>query len=320
MDATVAVVRTRPETVLEDYRRLLRLARLDEPPTAGAFWTCALLLARSGGRRSPAETCPPWQVEGVVRSLLAAGWPAEDLAAFIPVGTTRDRGAAAGWSRVLAGCGVVGGLETTPAAQRLPGSLVLSGLYTSRRLGVCGALAALAAHVLTPEQEEELDARPGTLAKAWPEPAGAVVDVTVCGDGPDVGCLQPVAAHVLLAGRDPVAVDAMAAVLVGHDPRRLPLTASLGAAGLGCADPTRIGLVGDQEGVAADLHLREPAAFRGPRHQEGPGWLRRLTARFPGTWTGRLSGRHGRQRYETLPWGRLEREYDRRGVIGGDEA
>jgi hypothetical protein len=70
MPATVAVVRTSPQTVLADYERLLGLAALDladEP---------ALIVSSPGatGLALPGERAEPWQLDGALHALRHAGY------------------------------------------------------------------------------------------------------------------------------------------------------------------------------------------------------------------------------------------------------
>jgi intein/homing endonuclease len=77
MAARVAVLRTSPETVVADYGRLLRLAEYDRVlPRDGEL---LLKLNLSWTRFFPACSTPPWQLEGVVRTLLADGYRPERL-------------------------------------------------------------------------------------------------------------------------------------------------------------------------------------------------------------------------------------------------
>ncbi|MFN3761762.1 MAG: DUF362 domain-containing protein [Anaerolineae bacterium] len=68
----VAVLRTRPETVLEDYARLMELAGFREalPPDKETI----LKINISWQTWYPACSTAPWQLEGVIRALLAAGY------------------------------------------------------------------------------------------------------------------------------------------------------------------------------------------------------------------------------------------------------
>jgi intein/homing endonuclease len=80
MTPPVAVLRTRPETVVEDYGRLLRLVKVDQVlPRDGDL---ILKLNLSWTRYFPACSSQPWQLEGVVKGLLHEGY---DRRRLLPV-------------------------------------------------------------------------------------------------------------------------------------------------------------------------------------------------------------------------------------------
>jgi uncharacterized protein (DUF362 family) len=73
----VAVLRTRPETVLDDYQRLLRLA--DYQAALPKDRSTLLKINISWQQWYPACSTAPWQLEGVIRALQADGY--QDLIA-----------------------------------------------------------------------------------------------------------------------------------------------------------------------------------------------------------------------------------------------
>ena len=319
--AQVALVQTRPETILADYERLLRLAGITALPGAEQVQTPTVALEAAPDRQRPAASCPPWQVEGVCRALLADGRSPHDLSVAAPPGTNLTGPVAAAWRRVLAECEVEDhlGAPAAPAPR-----LLLSGLRTNRWLGIQGPLSTLAAHLLPADQLADLHRHPERLMNFWSEMeldkvAGAVIDATVCGDGPTCHSLTPVAAHVLLAGRDPVAVESVAALLVGAHQARgrglaLPLIKAAGAAHQGCADLDAIELVGDVDLEFPVVELRGIRGFR-----VSAGGLRgpvRLVEHWD-RWTRPWQQRKSRRRYESSPWGRLHATYDQQGALGG---
>jgi hypothetical protein len=78
----------------------------------------------------------------------------------------------------------------------------------------------------------------------------AVMDGTVAGDGAGPRTMIPRIKNVILAGADSVALDAVAARLMGFDPLAVPYLRLCQELGLGVADPAGIELVGDDvEGV-----------------------------------------------------------------------
>ncbi len=87
----------------------------------------------------------------------------------------------------------------------------------------------------------------------------AVMDGTFAGDGPGPRCMVPHVKNVLLASADQVAIDAVAARLMGFDPLRdLKYVRLAHEAGLGCGDPRDIDLVGDTDTAKENWHFTGP--------------------------------------------------------------
>ncbi len=73
----------------------------------------------------------------------------------------------------------------------------------------------------------------------------AVKDGTHAGDGPGPRTMRPVEKDIMLASADQVAIDAVAAKMMGFDPLSIEYIATAHEEGLGCGDPRDIELVGD---------------------------------------------------------------------------
>ena len=86
----------------------------------------------------------------------------------------------------------------------------------------------------------------------------AVMDGTFAGDGPGPRCMVPHVKNVILASADQVAIDAVAAKLMGMDPMSIKFIRLAHEPGLGCGDPRDIEIVGDVGGGQAELALRRP--------------------------------------------------------------
>ena len=86
----------------------------------------------------------------------------------------------------------------------------------------------------------------------------AVMDGTFAGDGPGPRCMVPYAKNVILASSDQVAIDAMAAKLMGFDPMSIKFIRIAHELGLGCGDPREIEVVGDLDAAAQNWHFRGP--------------------------------------------------------------
>ena len=77
MASTVAVVRTTPETVLADYQRVMELASWDQHLTGER--ELLLKLNLSWTKYFPSCSSQPWQVEGVVKTLLDGNYTPETV-------------------------------------------------------------------------------------------------------------------------------------------------------------------------------------------------------------------------------------------------
>ena len=72
----------------------------------------------------------------------------------------------------------------------------------------------------------------------------AVMDGTIAGDGPGPRAMRPHVKNVILASSDSVAIDAVAAKLMGFDPMSIPFIRLAHEAGLGVGNPSEITVEG----------------------------------------------------------------------------
>jgi len=86
----------------------------------------------------------------------------------------------------------------------------------------------------------------------------AVMDGAFAGDGPGPRCMIPHVKNVLLASADQVAIDAMAAKMMGFDPLKIKYIRLAHDLGLGCGDPRQIEIVGDEAAAAANWNFVGP--------------------------------------------------------------
>lgn len=285
MRPLVALVEARPETVAEDYRRALALAGLDRAPAAGPR---AVVAALDGGAWRPGRSCPPWQVAAALTATAATSPDGSvTVAAAGPTGP-RAWPTGAAWDRAAAGHRLVestagampvpwrpreqlasleaaGGSLTIPAALRRRPLLVLAAadLVSPWRLeGACATAGrlVLGGHparrgVPAPEVRCETVA---ALREAFGSVAG-VIDGTVWHVGPRGRAL---ARHVVIAGDDALAVDAVALRLAGLLPRDVPWLRACAERGLGAVEPGDMRLVGQVELLSLDFALPAPEVAR----------------------------------------------------------
>src|SRR5262249_51118802 len=81
----------------------------------------------------------------------------------------------------------------------------------------------------------------------------AVMDGTVMGDGAGPRTMIPRVGNLILASADQVAIDAIAARIMGFDPLAIPYLRMCHERGLGVADPKKIELVGDADAAAVGM-------------------------------------------------------------------
>jgi uncharacterized protein (DUF362 family) len=99
------------------------------------------------------------------------------------------------------------------------------------------------------------------IQKAIHRSVFAVMDGTFAGDGPGPRCMVPHVKNVILASADQVAIDAVAAKMMGFDPLSdLKFVRLAHELGLGCGDVREIEIVGDAD--AAEENWRFDGPFK----------------------------------------------------------
>ena len=86
----------------------------------------------------------------------------------------------------------------------------------------------------------------------------AVMDGTFAGDGPGPRCMLPHVKNVILASADQVAIDAVAATLMGIDPMSIKYIRMAHEMGLGVGDPRDIEITGDTAAGNENWHFVGP--------------------------------------------------------------
>ncbi len=273
MAAIVGLVEARPETIFDDYRRVLELGRV-QPPASDE--TATLVTLAGGG--DPGFGVPSWQPAGVARAwgLEQGDYRNRNLPGTCPAHVDEDMLASEDGRPVLlsvpsleAGWGVRNAVAMWAAARG-------TGVSDPRR-----ELAALTAALRQPDV---------------PRPA-VVCDGVLWGVGAGSTGRSYLVRNVLLAGEDPLAVDCLALQLAGLDPGDFPWLGKLHEEGLGTCDPSAIEIRGHAELVAK--------AFAGARWC-GPGGCPRAGRTSPADLIWRLTRRKRMlRRYRESAWGRL---------------
>jgi len=134
----------------------------------------------------------------------------------------------------------------------------------------------------------------------------AVMDGTVCGNGAGPRTMIPTIKNYLLAGRDQVALDAIAARMMGFDPLSIPYLRMCQERELGIADPSRIRVIGDDiSGVNFGFKTRRSLVIWGDSNiYHDVFW-------YP------LIGLPRIRKFRKTEWGKLWQEYYEQGSLSG---
>lgn len=278
----VAIVRTSPQTVLEDYARLMELAdyRSILPPQHKTL----LKINISWQTWYPACSTTPWQLEGVIRKLQADGYT-ELLGVHndTVVVDTGDGERNNKQKYVTDKYGIPCAYIYKPEVPWVPYQpkepfLVLDKIYpegvTIPELLIGNniiQLPTVKTHVFTTITGAMKNAFGGLLGRKrhWTHSVIhetlvdllmiqqdihpgllAVMDGTFAGDGPGPRAMHWHEKNILMASADQVAIDAASAMLQGFDPMNIPFIRIAHDLGLGVGNPQDIEFVGDVDATA----------------------------------------------------------------------
>ncbi len=274
----VAVLKTSPESVLGDIARLMHMA--DYQQCIPHQSEVALKINISWHFWYPATSTTPWQLEGVIKTMLADGYDRAKIygAHNRTVVVSAKRGEVANKHKpVLEKYGIRNihlyegeeWIRYEPKAKMLVlDSIFPEGIHIPKRLIGSSIihLPTMKTHVFTTMTGAMKNAFGGLLheRRHWTHsvihetlvdllniqkeihPAVfAVMDGTFAGDGPGPRCMRPHVKDYILASADQVAIDAIAAKMMGFDPLKLDFIRLAYEKGLGCGDPKEIEVVGE---------------------------------------------------------------------------
>jgi len=293
----VAVLRTSPATVLRDYHRLMNLAGYQAflPKDRET----ALKINISWHFFFPAASTTPWQLDGVIRAMKKDGYDPKQIYGCHnrtvvidahlgerenkQVNVTSAHGLrnehlyeGAEWINIRDAVGDLADKflclnRVYPDGFMIPKKFIGANIIH---------LPTIKTHVFTTTTGAMKNAFGGLLneKRHWTHPVihetlvdllriqqkihsgvFAVMDGTFAGDGPGPRCMLPYVKNVLLASADQVAIDAVAAKLMGFDPLRdVKFIRLAHEQGLGCGDPRDIEIVGDVAAAAENWNFVGP--------------------------------------------------------------
>lgn len=278
MKSKVAVLKCRPETVLEDVGRLCELAGMKDALALGR--TTILKDNISWHYPFPGANTTPWQLEATILALRGAGYAdvtcvqnktvvtnafkGEDLNHYVPLFRKY-------------GVPVLYNFKDTdmkwvpyrPKAKMhvlhriFPEGINIPDYFFGKNVV---HLPTMKCHIYTTTTGAMKNAFGGLLATkrhythSWIHRTlvdllaiqkeihtgiFAVMDGTTAGNGPGPRTMIPVVKDYMLASSDQVAIDAVAAKMMGFDPMKLEFIKVAHDDGLGVGDPRDIEIVGD---------------------------------------------------------------------------
>jgi uncharacterized protein (DUF362 family) len=285
VDSQVAVLRTRPETVVADYGRLMRLLKYDQ--ILPRDQDLILKLNLSWTKYFPACSSQPWQVEGVANTLIEDGYdrlrilPVENKTVVTdPVKGARNNK----WTPILERYGLpfipLPGVEwityrfQSPLLKLnhiFPDGIEIPKMYVGRNIcqlptvkthghstttgaikNSFGGLLKEVRHYAHEHMHEVLVDLMYMQRELHPS-VFAVMDGTVMGDGAGPRTMIPRVGNLILASADQVAIDAIAASIMGYDPLSIPYLRMCHERGLGVADPKKIEILGDADAARINM-------------------------------------------------------------------
>jgi uncharacterized protein (DUF362 family) len=280
LKSKVAVLKTQPETVLADYQRLMEMAEVQHHLNASS--TTILKDNISWHFPFPGANTTPWQLEGTILGLRNNGYrdlscvqnktvvtdafKGEDLNKYMPIFRRYGipvlynfKGEDMKWvayrpkAKMLALDAIYrdyGGIQIPDYfigknVVHLP--TVKCHIYTTTTGAIKNAFGGLLntlrhyTHSWIHETIVDLLA----IQKEIHSGLFAVMDGTTCGNGPGPRTMFPVIKNLILASADQVAIDAVAAKMMGFDPMSIKYINLAHEAGLGIGKPEEIEIVGE---------------------------------------------------------------------------
>jgi len=361
----VAVVKTSPSTVLEDYGKVMRLAEYQKTIQPGG--DTMLKLNLSWTQYFPACSTEPWQLEGTVRALLEDGFAREHL---FPVEnktvvTNPRKGCKNNlWEPILDRYGLT--FQPLPEVEWtvykfqspllklnhiFPEGIEIPKMYVGKSIihfptvkthghsittgAIKNAFGGLLkevrhyAHKYIHEVMVDLvmmqkEIHPGVFA---------VMDGTVAGDGAGPRTMFPRIKNYILASSDSVAIDAIAAKMMGFAPMEIPYLKMCHDRGLGVADPKQIEVVGeDVSNVNFGFQTKKSFVIWGDQMlRKGPlQFLEKVALHSPlVVWAPMASnvyhdlmwyptvGQSRIREFRNTEWGKMFERYRAKGTLGG---
>jgi len=292
--AKVAILRTKPSTVLEDTVRLFELA--DGKQHLQSNTTTILKDNISWHYPFPSANTTPWQLEGTIKALKKNGfndiscvqnktevtkaYKGERLNLYDKVFTAYDIDVLYNfqeddmkWIRYTPKTSMLALNKIYGDNIRIPDYFIGKNIihlptvkchiYTTTTGALKNAFGGLLNHkrhqTHTYIHETLVDLL--SIQKEIHPGIFCIMDGTTAGNGSGPRIMKPVKKDVMLASADQVAIDAVAAKIMGFDPMKIKYLHLAHEKGLGTARPEEIEIVGDQNLIHENWEFKVGACF-----------------------------------------------------------
>lgn len=293
--AKVAVLRTNPKTVLEDHEKLMKLADFEQEMPKDK--EVILKDNISWHLPMPSANTTPWQLEGVIKTLKNAGYKkiscvqnrtvvtdafkGEDLNKYRPIFKKYDIPVLFNFKPEEIQWEVYKPKAKMNVLDKIfPEGIQIPTYFKDKSII---HLPTVKCHIYTTTTGAMKNAFGGLLTKrrhythTWIHETlvdllaiqqeihsgiFAVMDGTTAGNGPGPRTLIPEVKNVILASRDQVAIDSVAAKMMGFDPmKNIKYIRMAHEQGLGVGKPSEIEIVGDKEAAEENWHFKVGSTF-----------------------------------------------------------
>jgi len=271
----ISVLKTTPKTVLKDYSKLMHLAEYKKflPKNKELL----LKLNLSWSLYYPACSTEPWQLEGVLKTLINDGYKKIHAVENKTVVTKPWKGAKGNkWLPILKKYNqkfkpltdvkwvnykpkhkLIALPRIFPGSHKIPEMFIgksvlhLPTIKTHGHTMMTGSMKDAFGGLITERRHHchkmihEVLVDLLTIQKEIHPGIFTVMDGTVCGDGKGPRTMIPKIKNYILAGSDSVAIDAVSAKMMGYDPLKIKFIKLAHDRGLGCGDIKQIDIVGE---------------------------------------------------------------------------
>lgn len=271
----VSVLKTTPETVVEDYHKLMHLAEYQKALPKNKETIIKLNLSWS--MYYPACSTEPWQLEGVLNTLQKDKYKGLHAVENKTVVTKPWKGAQGNkWLPVLEQYGLkfepltdvewvdykpkhemLAMDKIFPEGHKIPKMFLgknvihLPTIKTHGHTTMTGAMKNAFGGLITEKRHHchkmihEVLVDLLQIQKEIHSGVFAAMDGTVCGDGAGPRTMIPQIKNYIIASSDQVAIDAVSAKMMGYDPMQIKFIKMAHDRGLGCGDVDQLDIVGE---------------------------------------------------------------------------